>query len=125
MENIEKLIGKKVREARLRLGLSQSDLAKNAKTSLTTINRLEKGHQFPPSSTLTEIAKALNIEVSSLYAEEASPSMKEPGSDRAQRILDLQTKILSLSDDDLGVVEMTVGGLIELSKSTHNRVRES
>lgn len=115
MENIEKLIGKKVKIARQRLGLSQSDLAKNAKTSLTTINRLEKGHQFPHSNTLTEIAKALNLNVADLYKNDDVESLP-PQNDRASRILELQSKLMSLSDNDFDTVETMVNGLKELSQ---------
>lgn len=54
-------IGGRVKLRRLELGLTQPQLAKKAKTSLTTINRLEKGRQVPHQSTLSEIAAALNL----------------------------------------------------------------
>lgn len=66
MRNIEILIGEKVRQARKRLGLTQTDLAKAAKASLTTINRLEKGKQFPQSDTLDAIVAALGMTIEDL-----------------------------------------------------------
>lgn len=72
MENVEKLIGKKVKEARQKLGMSQKDLAKNAKSSLTTINRLENGKQFPHSDTLKEVARVLNLSYSEMLLENHS-----------------------------------------------------
>lgn len=111
METIEKLIGKKVKDARLKLGLSQTDLAKNAKTSLTTINRLEKGHQFPHSSTITEIAKALNIEVATLYSSDKSTEPQKESSDRAQSILNIQSELNLLSDGELKQVTRFISDL--------------
>jgi transcriptional regulator with XRE-family HTH domain len=62
VEKIEKLIGRRIKDARLKAKMSQSRLAKDAKSSLTTINRIEKGRQAPHSSTLSEIARVLNID---------------------------------------------------------------
>jgi len=113
MDNIEKIIGKKVRDARLKLGLSQSALAKSAKTSLTTINRLEKGHQFPHSSTLTEITKALGISISDIYMQETKAN---DSNDRATRILKVQERLNRLSDKQLEDLEDSLDQ-IELNTS--------
>ncbi len=67
MEKIEKLIGEKVKAARLEANLTQAKLAKDAKTSLTTINRLEKGHQFPNKNTRADIASVLNMSEAELF----------------------------------------------------------
>lgn len=140
MGNIEDLIGKKVRDRRLRLGLSQSDLAKNAKTSLTTINRLEKGRQLPQSSTLKEIARALGVTdaaiafwetgkrfprgknlrnlsialgVSESQILEGEQQKTSPSnSDRASLILEIQDMIRGLSQDDLETLKFTASSLL-------------
>jgi transcriptional regulator with XRE-family HTH domain len=46
--------------------MTQSELAKNAKVSLTTINRLEKGKQLPHEVNLREIAKQLGVSIGDL-----------------------------------------------------------
>jgi len=76
MENIEKIIGARVRQARKLVKMSQKDLAINAKCSLTTINRLEKGRQYPHSDTIKEIARVLKLSYSDLLIDknEYSPS---------------------------------------------------
>lgn len=123
MENIEKLIGKKVKEARLRLGISQSTLAENAKTSLTTINRLEKGRQFPHNSTLTDIAKALGLSTSDLYSNEpATPREESPG--RASLILEIQDLLKELPQDDLETLKMSAESLKKLSQSKTSQKAE-
>jgi transcriptional regulator with XRE-family HTH domain len=98
METIEKLIGKKVKDARVRLGLSQSDLAKNAKTSLTTINRLEKGHQFPHLATLREVAKVLGISENDIL--DTRPPASEAIS-KAGLLTEIYTLAPSLQEDQL------------------------
>lgn len=106
MGNIEDLIGKKVRDRRLKMGLSQSDLAKNAKTSLTTINRLEKGRQLPQSSTLREIARALGVTESELLGGPMAPQNETPtqSPDRANLILAIQARLTTLDDRELSLV---------------------
>lgn len=98
MENIEILIGKKVKEARKRLGMSQSDLAKNAKTSLTTINRLEKGKQSPHASTLSEIMRALNLSGSDIIlGDSPAPEL----SSKAELLTEIYSIAPTLQEDQL------------------------
>lgn len=103
MENIEILIGKKVKEARLRLGLSQSDLAKNAKTSLTTINRLEKGRQSPHSSTLNEILRALGISNLDIFT--SAPTTTKSAS-KAELLTEIYSIAPTLQEDQLKEILM-------------------
>lgn len=48
-----------MRELRLEKGMSQLELAQEAKLDLTTINELENGHREPMLSTVSKIAKVL------------------------------------------------------------------
>ena len=50
--------------------LSLSDLAEMAKLSRVTINRIENGKQIPMPKTIRKLAKALNIKVEELMAEQ-------------------------------------------------------
>lgn len=105
MGNIEDLIGKKVRDRRLKMGLSQSDLAKNAKTSLTTINRLEKGRQLPQSSTLKEIARALGVTESELLGGPMAHQNETPApSGRSDLILAIQARLTALDERELRLI---------------------
>lgn len=57
-------IGKHIARERKRLGLTQMELAVQAKTSINTVSRLELGKVSDPSmSTLRRIAKALGTSI--------------------------------------------------------------
>ena len=53
--------GKKLREARLKKKLSQSDVAKILGVHRTYISGLERGRRNPSLLTVQKVAKALNI----------------------------------------------------------------
>jgi transcriptional regulator with XRE-family HTH domain len=54
-------IGSKIREARKLRGLSQEQLAENAKVNLRTIQRIENNKSAPRGKTLTLICSALGL----------------------------------------------------------------
>ena len=54
-------IGSKIREARKLRGLSQEQLAENAKVNLRTIQRIENNESVPRGKTLTLICSALGL----------------------------------------------------------------
>ena len=59
MKNID--LFKKVKELRQRRGLSQEQLADDAKLSLRTLKRIEKGENVPRGDTLKMLAIALQV----------------------------------------------------------------
>lgn len=52
----------KLKEFRLKLFLSQEDLALKAGVAPVTVNRLEKGHHKPKFQTIRKLAEALEVE---------------------------------------------------------------
>lgn len=104
METIEKLIGKKVMAARIEAKMSQSELAFRANTSLTTINRLENGRQFPNKRTRADIASALNKSESELFLELSDDSEIHPKT-RHELIGAIVYALASLDDSKLGQVQ--------------------
>ncbi|QHT65493.1 helix-turn-helix domain-containing protein [Rhodocytophaga rosea] len=54
-------LNKRVKELRLRKGLSQEQLAEDAGLSLRTIQRIENGETLPHGDTLTRLAIALKV----------------------------------------------------------------
>jgi transcriptional regulator with XRE-family HTH domain len=56
------MLGANVRDHRLRLGLSQEDLATRAGVDAKTIHRIEAGESVPRPSTLRRLADALALE---------------------------------------------------------------
>lgn len=64
-------LGKRVRDERKALNLSQEALARRADVSLNLINRVERGETRDPHySTLVSLANALSMSVSELIGEE-------------------------------------------------------
>ena len=63
-------IGKRVMEERVRLGMSQEDLAGESLLSLRTIQRIESGQTSPRGDTLKRLAVALKVPVEELIDSE-------------------------------------------------------
>jgi Zn-dependent peptidase ImmA (M78 family)/DNA-binding XRE family transcriptional regulator len=76
MADLRKVLGKRVRDARVRLSLSQQQLAKEIGFSASQIvSQIEKGERDVKAWELVNLAKALRIDVSQLLAiEEPQPS---------------------------------------------------
>jgi len=61
-------IGKKLKEARLKLGLRQADVAKNAKVSVNYYARIERDEENPTIETLKGILKVLKVKSSDILS---------------------------------------------------------
>jgi transcriptional regulator with XRE-family HTH domain len=59
-------LGKKIKELRLRSGVSQEELAEISQLSLRTIQRIENGETEPRGDSLKRISKALHINIEEL-----------------------------------------------------------
>ena len=66
------ILGQRIKETRLKLGLTQDNLGKRAKLHYSYIGQVERGNKVPSVKTLRRIAAALNISVESLLYEESS-----------------------------------------------------
>jgi len=62
-----KLRGNRIRERRLALGIKQEYLAKAVKVSVSTIKRFERNKGDAKTSTLYDIAKALNCKMEDYF----------------------------------------------------------
>ncbi len=51
-----------LKELRLKLFISQADLAEKAEIATETVNRLERGKRKPSFKTIRKLAKALGVE---------------------------------------------------------------
>lgn len=75
MVDVKKLIGKRIKQRREQLGLSQVSLANAAKKeSATYIALIESGERYANPSDLLLIAKALSVPVGSLMGENPMPT---------------------------------------------------
>lgn len=66
MNDIKKLIGKRIKELRKAQGISQQQLAELANIDQRNLSHIECGDTFP-SRSLLDLAKALNIELKDLF----------------------------------------------------------
>lgn len=64
---LKESIGQRIKDIRLKSGLSQDDLADASELSSRTIQRIENGETVPRGDSLKRISKALNVDVESLY----------------------------------------------------------
>ncbi len=65
---LNKRVGKNIKEARKKRGLTQEALARQAGFTVSYIGRLEIGKHEPPLSTLARLAKILRVTLAQLVA---------------------------------------------------------
>jgi transcriptional regulator with XRE-family HTH domain len=65
-----KTFGQRLREARIRAGLSQSDLEERSGIPKARLSRYENGHVSPSIHTLERLARALEVSEASLLGDE-------------------------------------------------------
>ena len=63
MEDISKQFGKKVREIRLKKGLSQGDVARRLNLHRSYISGIERGVRNPSLKVIQKVANALDVKV--------------------------------------------------------------
>src|SRR5215510_6011226 len=66
-QELKEKVGKNIKFYRFRRQLSQADLAEKAQISVTSLSDIERGNNFPQAKTLCNLAKALDVEVWSLF----------------------------------------------------------
>ena len=69
MEN-ERTFGKRLRETRIKAGLSQSDLEEISGIPKARLSRYENGHVAPSIQTLERLARALKVSEASLLGDQ-------------------------------------------------------
>lgn len=77
MSDIKKLLGKRIREIRLKRKLTQEKLAELVDIGTPNISYIENGKFAPSSETLEKIALALEVKPYELYMFEALKSAEE------------------------------------------------
>ncbi len=65
--DIKFLFGKRLKELRKTLGLSQDELAEKTDISSKYLSRIEMGQHFPSINTLVKLANALNVELKDFF----------------------------------------------------------
>jgi transcriptional regulator with XRE-family HTH domain len=64
---LREALGKNLKTYRFLRGLSQAELAKKANISLTFLSDIERGNKWPYPETLSNLAAALDVPVSTLF----------------------------------------------------------
>ena len=64
---VNKKVGRRIKQVRKELGLTQEQLAEKVNMHYTTISRIETGDSNPPVQTISKIAKALKVSTGELF----------------------------------------------------------
>lgn len=112
-------IGKVARAARLKLKLTQEDIAERVGLTPEVHGRLERGDMLPSTPTLTKICIALGLSA------DAVVGLAEPGATQAQPAPDeelppeirrLLRMVRTMDDEQLAILKGTAAGLLKLNK---------
>jgi transcriptional regulator with XRE-family HTH domain len=69
MNDLRGRVGRRIRDARLRSGLTQTELAKRIDVADAQISRWENGKAMPAMTTLESIADALGVTAESFFVD--------------------------------------------------------
>lgn len=87
MENPYQSVGKRVRYFRKQNKISQAELAEKANLSDNYIGLIERGLKQPPLTTLSSIAKALDVELSVFFSEGKTPNGDQEATAELKKLL--------------------------------------
>jgi transcriptional regulator with XRE-family HTH domain len=83
-----KYIIEKMREIRIKNGVSQMDLSLRSNISQSFIANLEKGKKQPSVLTLIRIAEALNVNPQDFFPESTDSNTKEQTKEKIRKLLE-------------------------------------
>ncbi len=91
-------VGQKVKEVRMKRGLSQSELAKLVGVTSSTISQVESNLIYPSLPALAKMAEVLSVQVSSLFPTESASTPKvvfSPADSVSVRLQDVPSDAIS------------------------------
>jgi len=91
MSDVYKQVGRKIRELRIRTGLSQEALARKMSSNPNTISRWESAHYKPSVADLVELGKIFGVPITEFIG----------GDDTSPNAAELLSAINGLRDPDL------------------------
>jgi transcriptional regulator with XRE-family HTH domain len=97
VDDLARLVGERVREARLARGLSVGALAAAAHIGKGSLSEIENGARNPTMSTLYALAGALGVPLATLIADRAGARVGSPG---------VEARLLDVSRDGAQTVEV-------------------
>jgi transcriptional regulator with XRE-family HTH domain len=83
-KELAKTIGRRAREARASLGLTQAEVAERVPLAAEVYGRLERGGMLPSVPTLMRLAAVLSVEPSVLVGGMEAPSVVRDGAEAAR-----------------------------------------
>jgi transcriptional regulator with XRE-family HTH domain len=120
-------IGKAAREARLKLKLTQADVAERVNLVTEVYGKIERGVMLPSAPTLIKLRTALGITADFLMGltndaqpegSQAPPVPDEEMSPDARRLLRLMR---TMDDEQLDILKGTAAGFLKLNKRREQR----
>ena len=97
MKDIKILLGKRIKELRKKLNISQQELAEKINVDARNLSNIECGISFP-SKTLGELAFALNVTLPELF------DFEHLNLDRKDLKNEIIQNLKTLSDEDLKII---------------------
>lgn len=97
--------GKRIKELRIKKGITQYQLAENAGIDPKHMSHIETGRSFPKADLIEKFANALNIDYTEFFKVEHL-------NNRDTLIKSINTSINNLSDEDLKNVYKIISGYI-------------
>ena len=101
MDDIKKLLGKKIKELRLKKGLSQEQLAELIDLDRRSVSNIECGNTFP-SSSLLKIAQILDIDIKNLFDFNAENKTKDA------LLKEISNKLNKLTTEQLKIIHRLI-----------------
>lgn len=86
---IDKRIGKRIKERREQLGITQEELAKRIGVGTNYISTLERGVSFPRCDLLIKVINELETSADSIFCDVVNHSFKYRQSELAERLNEL------------------------------------
>lgn len=96
-KDIRVIIGKRIKEARLNMNLTQEELAEKVNIDPKFVSHLERGVGFPSLETFIKIAEALKVSMDSLITDDKNNKFKYKKEDN-KNLAKMQALFLTLTD---------------------------
>ena len=110
MSELNKRLGKRIRELRNMLSFTQEELAEKANISVSFLSMIERAQRMPHVETLATISEVLGVPLSELFV-----GVNEPGKDRSKALLPLIGLLedLSLRPDEVEALVTVVKAMFK------------
>lgn len=111
MDNIYKFVGKRIRQERMRLGITQEELADRSKITGKFLSNVERGAKKPSLETVNRVSKGLGIPFEDLVNDEV---MINPPDDHYA--IEIKRILKGLSLSEMKKVVETVKAMIKSAR---------